>query len=117
MDRAAWSDDPAVTKKVRTVSRSPRDPTSFVIVELARPPRQAFRFAEQADALRLAGRLRRADPDAAVRTQTPEEGRAVLLELAFEPEDAIAPLIIMQSRHLDRETVEGHARAVGGARR
>ena len=92
-------------------------PTSFVIVQLATPPRQAFRFAEQADALRLAERLRRADPDAAVRTETPEEGRAVLLELAFDPEDAIGPLIIMESRHLDRETVEGHARAVGGARR
>ena len=43
-----------------------------MIVELARPPRQAFRFAEQADALRLAERLRRAAPDAAVRTETPE---------------------------------------------
>ena len=82
-------------------------PTSFVIVELATRPRQAFRFAEQADALRLAERLRRADPDAAVRTQTPEEARAVLLDLAFVPEDAIGPLIIMESRHLDRETVEG----------
>jgi hypothetical protein len=90
-------------------------PTSFVIVELATPPRQAFRFAEQADALRLAERLRRADPDAAVRTETPEEARAVLLDLAFVPEDAIGPLIIMESRHLDRETVEGHYRAVGGA--
>ena len=89
-------------------------PTSFVIVELATPPRQAFRFAEQADALRLAERLRRADPDAAVRTETPAEGRAVLLDLAV-PEDAIGPLIIMESRHLDRETVEGHFRAVGGA--
>ena len=66
-------------------------PTSFVIVELATPPRQAFRFAEQADALRLAERLRRADPDAAVRTETPEEARAVLLELAFVPEDAHWP--------------------------
>ena len=65
--------------------------------------------------LRLAERLRRADPDAAVRTETPEEARAVLLDLAFVPEDAIGPLIIMQSRHLDRETVEGHFRAVGGA--
>ena len=90
-------------------------PTSFVIVELATPPRQAFRFAEQADALRLAERLRRADPDAAVRTETPEGARAVLLDLAFVPEDAIGPLIIMESRHLDRETVEGHFRAVGGA--
>jgi hypothetical protein len=117
MNRAGWSDDPAVTKEVSTVSRSPRDPTSFVIVELARPPRQAFRFAEQADALRLAERLRRADPDALIRTETPEEARAVLLELAFDPEDAIGPLIIMESRHLDRETVEGHARAVGRASR
>ena len=89
-------------------------PTSFVIVELARPPRQAFRFAEQADALRLAERLRRADPDAAVRTETPEEARDVLLDLAFVPEDAIGPLI-MESRHLDREILEGHFRAVGGA--
>jgi hypothetical protein len=39
----------------------------------------------------------------------------VLLDLAFVPEDAIGPLIIMESRHLDRETVEGHFRAVGGA--
>ena len=31
------------------------------------------------------------------------------------PEDAIGPLIILESRHLDRETVEGHFRAVGGA--
>ena len=92
-------------------------PRSFVIVGLATPPRQAFRFAEQADALRLAERLRRADPDAAVRTETPEEARAVLLELAFVPEDALGPLIIMESRHLDRETVEGHFRAVGSARR
>ena len=90
-------------------------PTSFVIVELATLPRQAFRFAEQADALRLAGRLRRADPDAAVRTQTPEQARDLLLDLAFVPEDAIGPLIIMESRHLDRETVEGHYRAVSGA--
>ena len=81
-------------------------PTSFVIVELARPPRQAFRFAEQADALRLAERLRRADPDAAVRTETPDEARDVLHDLAFAPEDAISPLIIMESQHLDRETVE-----------
>jgi hypothetical protein len=66
------------------------------------PPRQAFRFAEQADALRLAERLRRADPDAAVRTQTPEEARDVLLELAFVPEDAIGTLIIMESRPGDR---------------
>jgi hypothetical protein len=116
MNRAAWSDDPAATKEVSTVSEAPETrPTSFVIVELARPPRQAFRFAEQADALRLAARLRRADPDAAVRTETPEGARAVLLDLAFVPEDAIGPLIIMESRHLDRETVEGHFRAVGGA--
>ena len=95
--------------KVSSVSEVPDSaPTSFVIVELARPPRQAFRFAEQADALRLAERLRRADPDAAVRTQTPEQARAVLLDLAFVPEDAIGPLIIMASRQLDRETVEGH---------
>jgi hypothetical protein len=39
----------------------------------------------------------------------------VLLGLAFVPEDAIGPLIIMESRHLDREIVEGHFRAVGGA--
>lgn len=90
-------------------------PTSFVIVELAAPPRQAFRFAEQADALRLAERLRRADPDAAVRTETPEEARGLLLDLAFVPEDAIGPLIILESRRLDREAVEGHFRAVGGA--
>jgi hypothetical protein len=116
MNRAAWSDDPAATKEVSTVSEVPETrPTSFVIVELATPPRQAFRFAEQADALRLAERLRRADPDAAVRTETPEGARAVLLDLAFAPEDAIGPLIIMESRHLDRETVEGHFRAVGGA--
>jgi hypothetical protein len=81
LKRAAWGDDPAATKEVSTVSEVHEDPpTSFVIVELARPPRQAFRFAEQADALRLAERLRRADPDAAVRTETPEEARAVLLE-------------------------------------
>jgi hypothetical protein len=116
MNRAAWGDDPAATKEVGSVSEVPETaPTSFVIVELATPPRQAFRFAEQADALRLAERLRRADPEAAVRTQTPEEARAVLLELAFVPEDAIGPLIIMESRQLDRETVEGHFRAVGGA--
>ena len=90
-------------------------PTSFVIVELATLPRQAFRFAEQADALRLAERLRRADPDAVVRTETPEEARGVLLDLAFVPADAIGPLIIMESRHLDRESVEGRFRAVGGA--
>ena len=113
---AAWGDDPAAAKEVSSVSEVPETaPTSFVIVELARPPRQAFRFAEQADALRLAERLRRADPDAAVRTETPEEARAVLLDLAFVPEDAIGPLIIMESRQLDRETVEGHFRAVGGA--
>jgi hypothetical protein len=116
MYRAAWSDVPAATKEVSSVSEVPETPpTSFVIVELASPPRQAFRFAEQADALRLAERLRRADPDAAVRTETPEGARAVLLDLAFVPEDAIGPLIIMESRHLDRETVEGHFRAVGGA--
>ena len=116
MNRAAWGDDPAATKEVSSVSEVPETaPTSFVIVELATPPRQAFRFAEQADALRLAERLRRADPDAAVRTETPEEARAVLLDLAFVPEDAIGPLIIMESRQLDRETVEGHFRAVGGA--
>src|SRR4029453_16082343 len=116
MNRAARGDDPAATKEVSTMSKVPKGPpTSFVIVELARPPRQAFRFAEQADALRLAGRLRRADPDAAVRTKTPEEARDGLLDLAFVPEDAIGPLIIMESRHLDRETVEGHFRAVGGA--
>jgi len=116
MNRAAWSDDPAATKEVSGVSEVPETPpTSFVIVELARPPRQAFRFAEQADALRLAERLHRADPDAAIRTETPEEARAVLLDLAFVPEDAVGPLIIMESRHLDRETVEGHFRAVGGA--
>jgi hypothetical protein len=101
---------------VSSVSEVPETaPTSFVIVELATPPRQAFRFAEQADALRLAERLRRADPDAAVRTETPEEARAVLLDLAFVPADAIGPLIILASRHLDRETVQGHFRAVGGA--
>jgi hypothetical protein len=110
------ADDPAATNEVSTVSQVPETPpTSFVIVELATPPRQAFRFAEQADALRLAERLHRADPDAAIRTQTPEEARDVLLELAFVPEDAIGPLIIMESRHLDRQTVEGHFRAVGGA--
>jgi hypothetical protein len=109
-------DDPAATKEVSTVSEvSEAPPTSFVIVELATPPRQAFRFAEQADALRLAERLRRVDPDAAVRTEPPEEARAVLLDLAFVPEDAVGPLIIMESRHLDRETVERHFRAVGGA--
>ena len=116
MNRAVWGDDPAATKEVSSVSEVPDTaPTSFVIVELARPPRQAFRFAEQADALRLAERLRRADPDAAVRTETPEQARDVLLDLAFVPEDAIGPLIIMASRHLDRETVEGHFRALGGA--
>jgi hypothetical protein len=116
MNRAAWGDDPAATKEVGTVSEVPKGPpTSFVIVELAGPARQAFRFAEQADALRLAERLRQADPDAAVRTQTPEEARAVLLDLAFVPEDAVGPLIIMESRRLDRETVERHFRAVGGA--
>ena len=107
MNRAAWSDDPAATNGVGTMSEvAETPPTSFVIVELARPPRQAFRFAGQADALRLAERLRRADPDAAVRTETPEEARAVLLDLAFVPEDAIGPLIIMESWHLDREIVE-----------
>ena len=116
MNRAAWGDDPAGTEGVSSVSEVPNTaPTSFVIVELARPPRQAFRFAEQADALRLAERLRRADPDVAVRTATPEGARAVLLDLAFVPEDAIGPLIIMASRQLDRETVEGHFRALGGA--
>ena len=115
MNRPVWGDDPAATKEVSSVSEVPDSaPTSFVIVELARPPRQAFRFAEQADALRLAERLRRADPDAAVRTQTPEQARAVLLDLAFVPEDAIGPLIIVASRHLDRETVERHLRALGG---
>jgi hypothetical protein len=114
MNRAARSDDPAASKEVRSVSEVPETPpTSFVIVELASPPRQAFRFAEQADALRLAERLRRAD--AAVRTETPEGARDVLLDLALVPEDAIGPLIIMELRHLDRETVEGHFRAVGGA--
>ena len=116
MNRAAWGDDPAATKEVSSVSEVPNTaPTSFVIVELARPPRQAFRFAEQADALRLAERLRRADPDVAVRTETPEGARDVLLDLAFVPEDAIGPLIIMASRQLDRDTVEGHFRALGGA--
>ena len=116
MNRAAWGADPAATKEVSTVSEVPETPpTSFVIVELATLPREAFRFAEQADALRLAERLRRADPDAAVRTETPEEAREVLLDLAFVPEDAIGPLIIMESRHLDRETLQGHFRAVGGA--
>ena len=68
----AWGDDPSATREVSTVSEVPKGPpTSFVIVELGTPPRQAFRFAEQADALRLAERLRRADPDAAVRTETP----------------------------------------------
>ena len=43
------------------------------------------------------------------------KARAVLLELAFVPADAIGPLIIMASRHLERETVERHFRAVGGA--
>jgi hypothetical protein len=38
-----------------------------------------------------------------------------LLDLAFVPEDAIGPLIIMESRHLDRETVRANVRAVGGA--
>jgi hypothetical protein len=114
--RAAWGNDPAATKEVSSVSEVPETPpTSFVIVELATPPRQAFRFAEQADALRLAERLRRADPNAAVRTETPEEARDLLLDLAFVPEAAIGPLIIMESRHLDREAVEGHFRAVGGA--
>ncbi|MDQ3163080.1 MAG: hypothetical protein M3Q92_09670 [Actinomycetota bacterium] len=47
-------------------------PTSFVIVELARPPRQAFQFAEQADALRLAER-----------TRTPPSGRNALVEGHF----------------------------------
>ena len=112
----AWGDDPSATREVSAVSEVPKGPpTSFVIVELGTLPRQAFRFAEQADALRLAERLRRADPDAAVRTETPEEARDVLLDLAFVPEDAIGPLIIMESRHLDRETVQGHFRAVGGA--
>ena len=61
MNRAAWSDDRAATKGVNTVNEVPETPpTSFVIVELATPPRQAFRFGEQADALRLAERLRRA---------------------------------------------------------
>jgi hypothetical protein len=116
MNRAAWGGDPAATKEVSTVREVPETPpTSFVIVELATPPRQAFRFAEQADALRLAERLRRADPDAAVRTETPEEAREVLRDLAFVPEDAIGPLIIMESRQLDRETLQGHFRAVGGA--
>src|SRR5918992_1900896 len=50
MNRAAWADDPPATKEVGTVSEVPETPpTSFVIVELARPPRQVFRFAEQAD--------------------------------------------------------------------
>jgi hypothetical protein len=116
MNRAARSDDPAATKELSSVNEVPETtPTSFVIVELATPPRQAYRFAEQADALRLAERLRRADPDAAVRTETPEAARDVLLDVAFVPDDAIGPLIIMESRHLDRETVEGHFRAVGGA--
>ena len=45
-------DDPAATEEVSSVSEVPEGPpTSFVIVELATPPRQAFRFAEQADAL------------------------------------------------------------------
>jgi hypothetical protein len=104
------------TKEVSSVSEVPETPpTSFVIVELARPPRQAFRFAEQADALRLAERLRRADPDAVVRTETPEEARDVLLDLAFVPEDAFGPLIILASRQLGRETVESQFRALGGA--
>jgi hypothetical protein len=48
MNRAAWSDDPAATKEVSSLSEVPETaPTSFVIVELATPPRQAFRFAEQ----------------------------------------------------------------------
>ena len=116
MNRAAWVGRSGSDQEVSSVNEVPETPpTSFVIVELATPPRQAFRFAEQADALRLAERLRRADPDAAVRTQTPEDARDVLLELAFVPEDAIGPLIIMQSRRLDRETVERHFRAVGGA--
>jgi hypothetical protein len=69
MNRAAWSDDPAATKEVSTVSEVPETrPTSFVIVELATPPRQAFRFAEQADALRLAS-------GCAERTRTPPSGR------------------------------------------
>jgi len=73
MNRAAWSDDPAATKEVSTVSEVPETPpTSFVIVELARPPRQAFQFAEQADALRLAER-----------TRTPPSGRNALVEGHF----------------------------------
>ena len=116
MNRGGVGGRSGSTKEASTVSEvQETSPASFVIVELARPPRQAFRFAEQADALRLAERLRRADPDAAVRTETPEEARDVLLDLAFVPEDAIGPLILMESRHLDRETVEGHFRAVGGA--
>jgi hypothetical protein len=110
--------DPAATKEGEHVSEVPEtSPTSFVIVELATPPRQAFRYAEQADSLCLAERVRGADPDAAARTQTLEESRDVLLDLAFVPEDAIGPLILLESRHLDRETVQGHFRAVGGALR
>jgi hypothetical protein len=47
-------------------------------------------------------------PASSRETETPEEARDVLLDLAFVPEDAIGPLIIMEARHLDRETVEGH---------
>jgi hypothetical protein len=98
-NRAALGDDPAATKEVSTVSEAPQTPpTSSVIVEPATPPRQAFRLAEQADALRLAERLRRADPDAAVRTETPDGARDLLLDLAFVPEDAIDPPIIMETR-------------------
>jgi hypothetical protein len=51
MNRAAWRNDPAATKELSSVSEVPETPrTSFVIVELATPPRQAFRFAEQVDA-------------------------------------------------------------------
>ena len=90
MNRAAWSGDPAATKEVSSVSEVPDTaPTSFVIVELATPPRQAFRFAEQADALRLpsgcAERTGRRRPDANARG-----ARAVLLELAFVPADGLA---------------------------
>jgi hypothetical protein len=48
----------------------------------------------------------------------PENADPKLLERVADPLDelpVLGPLIIMESRHLDRETVEGHFRAVGGA--
>jgi hypothetical protein len=67
------------------------------------PPEWPARFAPAGDERRLAEIV-----------GTPEEARQVLLDLAFVPEDAIGPLIIMESRHLDREGA-GPLRAVGGA--